>query len=184
MPVTMKQVRAALDPEEPDYEKAAKLGPEALPHLEKLISRKDPNLASKAASLAGMIFVARSGASGPQDGNGWELDAIAAVFIGGAAVSGGIGTVIGAIIGGLVMAFLNNGLQLVGTGADLVSVIKGLVLLFAVGIDVLSKATGRPSIIGLWSARRRARADVPTPPTVLPTAGTNETSQPVDAGRR
>ena len=55
MPVTMKQVRAALDPEEPDYEKAAKLGPEALPHLEKLIARKDPNLASKAASLAGMI---------------------------------------------------------------------------------------------------------------------------------
>ena len=55
MPVTMKQVRAALDPEEPDYEKAAKLGPEALPHLEKLIGRKDPNLASKAASLAGMI---------------------------------------------------------------------------------------------------------------------------------
>jgi HEAT repeat protein len=55
MPVTMKQVRAALDPEEPDYEKAAKLGPEALPHLEKLIARKDPHLASKAASLAGMI---------------------------------------------------------------------------------------------------------------------------------
>jgi len=55
MPVTMEKVRAALDPEEPDYEKAAKLGPEALPHLEKLISRKDPNLASKAASLAGMI---------------------------------------------------------------------------------------------------------------------------------
>jgi putative multiple sugar transport system permease protein len=56
-----------------------------------------------------MIYVARATASGPQDGNGWELDAIAAVFIGGAAVSGGIGTVIGSIIGGLVMAFLNNG---------------------------------------------------------------------------
>lgn len=55
MPVTMKQVRAALDPEEPDYPKAAKLGPEALPHLEKLVARKDPHLASKAASLAGMI---------------------------------------------------------------------------------------------------------------------------------
>jgi HEAT repeat protein len=55
MPVTMEQVRAALDPEEPDYEKAAKLGPETLPHLEKLIARKDPHLASKAASLAGMI---------------------------------------------------------------------------------------------------------------------------------
>ncbi len=67
------------------------------------------------AALAGMIFVARSTASGPQDGNGWELDAIAAVFIGGAAVSGGIGTVIGSIIGGLVMAFLNNGLQLLAS---------------------------------------------------------------------
>lgn len=55
MPVTMKQVRAALDPEEPDYEKAAKLGPDALPHLEKLIAGKDPGLASKAASLTGMI---------------------------------------------------------------------------------------------------------------------------------
>ena len=55
MPVTMKQVRAALDPEEPDYAKAAKLGPQALPHLEKLIARDDPGLASKAASLAGMI---------------------------------------------------------------------------------------------------------------------------------
>jgi HEAT repeat protein len=55
MPVTMEQVRAALDPEEPDYEKAAQLGPEALPQLEKLIAGKDVGLASKAASLAGMI---------------------------------------------------------------------------------------------------------------------------------
>jgi HEAT repeat protein len=55
MPVTMEQVRRALDPEEPDYDKAAKLGPDALPHLSRLISRKDPHLASKAASLAGMI---------------------------------------------------------------------------------------------------------------------------------
>ncbi|ARJ06181.1 sugar ABC transporter permease [Humibacter sp. BT305] len=137
------------------------------------------------AALAGMIFIARSTASGPQDGNGWELDAIAAVFIGGAAVSGGIGTVIGSIIGGLVMAFLNNGLQLLGVGADYVSIIKGLVLLLAVGVDVLSKASGRPSILGIWSSRRRARAaDGPTePPTVLPTAGTNETSQPADVTR-
>ena len=77
------------------------------------------------AALAGMIFVARSAASGPQDGIGWELDAIAAVFIGGAAVSGGVGTVIGSIVGGLVMAVLNNGLQLLGVGADLVQIIKG-----------------------------------------------------------
>ncbi len=69
------------------------------------------------AGLAGMIFVGRSTASGPFDGVGWELDAIAAVFIGGAAVTGGVGTVIGSIVGGLVMAVLNNGLQLLGVGA-------------------------------------------------------------------
>ena len=137
------------------------------------------------AALAGMIFVARSTASGPQDGNGWELDAIAAVFIGGAAVSGGIGTVIGSIIGGLVMAFLNNGLQLLGVGADYVSIIKGLVLLVAVGVDVLSKSTGRASILGVMSARRNARRGTPSeePPAVIPSAGTNETSQPADLTR-
>ena len=68
------------------------------------------------AALAGMMWIARSVASGPGDGVGWELDAIAAVFIGGAAVSGGIGTVAGSIVGGLVIAVLNNGLQLMGVG--------------------------------------------------------------------
>jgi putative multiple sugar transport system permease protein len=124
------------------------------------------------AALAGMIFVARSTASGPQDGNGWELDAIAAVFIGGAAVSGGIGTVIGSIVGGLVMAFLNNGLQLLGAGADLVQIIKGLVLLLAVAVDVWSKSQGRPSIIGLWSRKRKDRLEASAPeeaPRVEPT---------------
>jgi putative multiple sugar transport system permease protein len=137
------------------------------------------------AALAGMIFVARSTASGPQDGNGWELDAIASVFIGGAAVSGGIGTVIGSIIGGLVMAFLNNGLQLLGVGADFVSIIKGLVLLLAVGVDVLSKRSGGPSILGIWTRRRQARLETAAPeaPAVVPTAGTNETSQPADVVR-
>ena len=107
------------------------------------------------AALAGMIFVARSAASGPQDGIGWELDAIAAVFIGGAAVSGGIGTVTGSIVGGLVMAVLNNGLQLMGVGSDRVQIIKGLVLLVAVGVDVWNKSQGRPSITGLPHARPR-----------------------------
>lgn len=119
------------------------------------------------AALAGMMFVARSGASGPFDGTGWELDAIAAVFIGGAAVSGGVGTVIGSIVGGLVMAVLNNGLQLKGIGADATSIIKGLVLLAAVAFDVYNKLQGKPSIIGLLTRRRKSGdddSDSPTPP--------------------
>lgn len=104
---------------------------------------------SMLASLAGMMFVARSNASGPFDGVGWELDAIAAVFIGGAAVTGGVGTVVGAVIGGLVMAVLNNGLQLMGVGADMTQMIKGLVLLTAVAFDVYNKSQGRRSITGL-----------------------------------
>lgn len=100
------------------------------------------------AAIAGMIFVSYSGSSGAQDGTGWELDAIAAVFVGGAAVAGGIGTITGSIIGGLVLAFLANGLSLVGTDSNIVLIIRGMVLLVAVAFDVYSKSQGRPSITG------------------------------------
>jgi putative multiple sugar transport system permease protein len=100
------------------------------------------------AAIAGMVFVAYSGASGPADGTGWELDAIAAVFVGGAAVAGGVGTISGSIIGGLVMALLSNGLQLMGLESNKVQIIRGLVLLVAVAFDVYSKSQGRPSLIG------------------------------------
>jgi putative multiple sugar transport system permease protein len=119
------------------------------------------------AALAGMIFVARSAASGPQDGLNWELDAIAAVFIGGAAVSGGLGTVSGSIVGGLVMAVLNNGLQLIGTGSDMVQIIKGLFLLGAVALDVYNKKQGRFSIVG--SLMRPFRQNTP-PSLAAPSA--------------
>ncbi|OJF11574.1 multiple monosaccharide ABC transporter permease [Couchioplanes caeruleus] len=121
------------------------------------------------AALAGMIFVARSAASGPQDGLNWELDAIAAVFIGGAAVSGGIGTISGSIVGGLVMAVLNNGLQLLGVGTDRVQIIKGLVLLLAVALDVYNKSQGRFSIIG--SITRPFRREAPAAPASSSEAG-------------
>ncbi|WP_329315973.1 sugar ABC transporter permease [Streptomyces sp. NBC_01278] len=128
------------------------------------------------AALAGMIFVARSAASGPQDGLSWELDAIAAVFIGGAAVSGGLGTISGSIVGGLVMALLNNGLQLEGVGSDMVQIIKGLVLLFAVAFDVYNKRQGRFSIIGSLTRpfRREEPVATATPasdPDKTPVAG-------------
>ena len=116
------------------------------------------------AGLAGMIFVGRSTASGPFDGVGWELDAIAAVFIGGAAVTGGVGTVIGSIIGGLVMAVLNNGLQLLGVGADLTQIIKGLVLLIAVAFDVYNKSQGKRSIIGMLTRNMNRPSGGPSSP--------------------
>jgi len=129
---------------------------------------------SMLAGLAGVVFVSRSLASGPGDGTGWELDAIAAVFIGGAAVSGGIGTVIGSIIGGLVIAVLNNGLQLLHVSSDRVQIIKGLVLLIAVALDVLSKRSGGPSLIG-----RFRRTSAPAEKAeVTPTAPAEESARP------
>lgn len=100
------------------------------------------------SAIAGVLFVGRSTAAGPADGTSWEMDAIASVFIGGAAVSGGVGTILATVVGGLVMAVLNNGLMLMGVGADKTQVIKGLVLLAAVAVDVYNKNSGRSSIIG------------------------------------
>ncbi|MEU3658673.1 multiple monosaccharide ABC transporter permease [Streptomyces sp. NPDC032940] len=91
------------------------------------------------AALAGLVFASRFNAASPKAGLNFELEAIAASFIGGASMSGGVGTVLGAIIGGLVLGVLNNGMNLVGIGTDWQQVIKGLVLLAAVGFDVWNK---------------------------------------------
>ncbi|GEO96179.1 multiple monosaccharide ABC transporter permease [Kocuria turfanensis] len=91
------------------------------------------------AALAGLVFTGRLNSAGPGAGNLFELDAIAAAFIGGAAVTGGVGTIIGAITGGLIMGVLNNGMSLMGVGIDYQQFIKGLVLLLAVGFDVFNK---------------------------------------------
>ncbi|WP_022881343.1 multiple monosaccharide ABC transporter permease [Gryllotalpicola ginsengisoli] len=113
------------------------------------------------AAVAGMVYVGYAGASGPADGTGWELDAIAAVFVGGAAVSGGIGTVAGSIVGALVMALLANGLQLINVESNLQQIIRGLVLLLAVAFDVYSKTQGRPSLIGNMFNQFRRREGEP-----------------------
>ena len=91
------------------------------------------------AAVSGLIFAARLNAATPKSRLNFELDAIAACFIGGASASGGIGTVIGAIIGGLVMGVMNNGMSFIGSGIDWQQGIKGLVLLFAVGFDIYNK---------------------------------------------
>jgi putative multiple sugar transport system permease protein len=91
------------------------------------------------AALAGIIFAGRLNQAGPTAGTNFELDAIAAAFIGGAAVQGGVGKVVGAITGGLIMAVINNGMSLIGSPSERVMLVKGLVLLAAVAYDVWTK---------------------------------------------
>lgn len=91
------------------------------------------------AALAGLVLAARLNAATPQAGEGFELDALASVYIGGASTSGGIGTVLGTIIGALIMGLLNNGMSIMGVGVDWQSTIKGLILIFAVVFDVWNR---------------------------------------------
>ncbi len=90
------------------------------------------------SAIAGIVLAARNASATPKAGDGFELDAIAACYIGGAAASGGVGTIVGAVIGAFVMGILNNGMFLVGLSTDFQKVVKGLVLLGAVTFDILS----------------------------------------------
>ncbi|MGR3454073.1 multiple monosaccharide ABC transporter permease [Pseudooceanicola sp.] len=94
------------------------------------------------AALAGLVFAARLNTATPKAGLAFELDVIAAVFIGGASMSGGVGTVVGAVIGAFIMGVMNNGMSILGIGIDWQQVIKGLVLLAAVIFDVMNKKKG------------------------------------------
>ncbi|AWJ94996.1 ABC transporter permease (plasmid) [Azospirillum baldaniorum] len=91
------------------------------------------------AALAGLIFAARLNTATPKAGASFELDVIAACFIGGASASGGVGRVTGAVIGAFIMGVMNNGMSILGIGIDWQQVIKGMVLLAAVTIDVYNK---------------------------------------------
>ena len=91
------------------------------------------------SSIAGIVLAARNGSATPKAGDGFEMDAIASCYIGGAAVAGGAGTIVGAVVGAFIMGILNNGMSLFGWSTDIQKIVKGAVLLGAVTLDVLSK---------------------------------------------
>lgn len=90
-------------------------------------------------AVAGIVLASRNGAATPKAGDSFELDAIASCYIGGASTTGGVGTVIGAVVGALIMGVLNMGMSLLGWSVDWQKVVKGAVLLGAVSVDLISK---------------------------------------------
>lgn len=95
------------------------------------------------AAVAGIVLSARNQSATPKAGDGFEMDAIASCYIGGAATSGGVGTIIGAVVGAFIMGILNNGMSLAGFDTNVQKVVKGCVLLGAVTFDLLSKRKKR-----------------------------------------
>lgn len=91
------------------------------------------------SAVAGIVLCSRNGSSTPKAGDGFEMDAIASCYIGGAAVAGGAGTIMGAVVGAFIMGILNNGMSLYGWSTDIQKIVKGAVLLGAVTVDILSK---------------------------------------------
>jgi len=91
------------------------------------------------AAVAGAVYSSRSNSAQPGAGNMFELDAIAACFIGGASTTGGVGRVTGAVVGGLIMGVMSNGMQLMGIDQSVQQMVKGLVLLLAVAFDIYNK---------------------------------------------
>lgn len=91
------------------------------------------------AAVAGIVLSARNQSATPKAGDGFEMDAIASCYIGGAATSGGIGTIIGAVVGAFIMGILNNGMSLAGYDTNVQKIVKGCVLLGAVTFDLVSK---------------------------------------------
>ena len=91
------------------------------------------------SAIAAVCVLSRLSSATAQAGMEFEMDAIAACFIGGTAVTGGVGTIPGAVVGALVMGVINQGLSIMGVDTAVVKTIKGLVLLGAVAVDILSK---------------------------------------------
>ena len=95
------------------------------------------------AAIAGILFASRLRSAAPTSGAGFELDAIAAAFIGGVSAAGGVGSIVGSLIGALVYVSLTNGMNLMGTGSDAQNIVKGIVLAAAVIFDVMTRTRAK-----------------------------------------
>lgn len=111
------------------------------------------------AAVAGLVFAARLNSASPVAGQSFEMDAIASCFIGGASAYGGTGTVGGALVGAMIMGVLNNGMSLMGLSQNLQHVIKGLVLLLAVAVDVMSKGNMMERFPSFFKFFKRKKAN-------------------------
>ena len=96
-------------------------------------------ISGAAAALSGIIVTSRIGSASPNAGVGFELDAIAAVVVGGTSLAGGEGSVVGTIIGALIIGVLNNGLNLINVSPFYQAIVKGLVILLAVMVKKKNK---------------------------------------------
>jgi len=97
-------------------------------------------LAGVCAAFAGIINASKVGVAQPTAGNGFEMDAIASVIIGGSSMAGGVGTVVGTLIGSAIMGVLRNALVLLSVESYWQTLVMGVVIIFAVTIDQLRKA--------------------------------------------
>jgi ribose transport system permease protein len=116
-------------------ERAAKLSGLNVPRVKRTVYM----LGGALAGVAGLLATARQNAADPKIGVGYELDSIAAVVIGGTSLSGGRGSILGTVLGCLIIGVLNNGLVLLGISPDWQLVVKGFVILAAVAIDQLGR---------------------------------------------
>ena len=87
------------------------------------------------AGIVGLILSSRTGSGNPNAGMSYELDAIAATVIGGTSMSGGKGTILGTLVGALIIGILNNGLDLINVSSYVQQVVKGVIIIGAVLID-------------------------------------------------
>jgi len=116
-------------------ERAAKLSGVNVHRVKRIVYM----LGGALAGVAGLLATARQNAADPKIGVGYELDSIAAVVIGGTSLSGGRGSILGTVLGCLIIGVLNNGLVLLAVSPDWQLVVKGCVILIAVAIDQLGR---------------------------------------------